>query len=103
MKIRTVSLFNGMNCGKMALDIEGIDSEYYYSEIDKPLFDAASGVGIFFTVTLGSVGIVLLSQDYTEQHSKTIIEPALKIETSINGDEIISDTTYIYKFENPNK
>lgn len=35
MKIRTVSLFNGMSCGKMALDVEGIDSEYYYSEIDK--------------------------------------------------------------------
>ena len=35
MKIRTVSLFNGMSCGKMALNVEGIDSEYYYSEIDK--------------------------------------------------------------------
>lgn len=31
----TLSLFNGMSCGKMALDLVGISGQYYYSEIDK--------------------------------------------------------------------
>lgn len=31
----TLSLFNGMACGKMALDLVGIQGDYYYSEVDK--------------------------------------------------------------------
>ena len=31
----TLSLFNGMSCGKMALDLLNIKGKYYYSEIDK--------------------------------------------------------------------